>query len=151
MDAVDSDLQGIGRDSWSHSTYWMSHDLPSSLVRTSLHCRWLCPTLPSILRRCWILRIRMERRWWQEMSGYLKDPVSSFRWPESGSEAPGLSIRALIPASSPLPRHIYPPEGGGGPGDYPGHGHQAEPGPAAEGPQGVLGPGRQGEGDRWGR
>lgn len=32
------------------------------------------------------------------MSGYLKDLVSSFRWPESGSEAPGLSIIALMPA-----------------------------------------------------
>lgn len=88
----------------------------------------------------------------------MKDLVSSLRWPAPGSEAPcvcfhdGFDPCQTSPSGPPsLPRHLYPPEGGGGLGDHSGHSHQAEPGPAAAGPQGVLGPGGQGEGDRCGR
>ena len=77
--------------------------------------------------------------------------------PGLGSEASCLLIRALMssdlqtpPPSSSLPRHIYPPEGGGGHRDHSGHGHQAEPGPETEGSQGMLRQGWQGAGDRWG-
>lgn len=55
----------------------------------------------------------------------------------------------LPPLALPPPRHVHPPEGGGGCRDHSSHSHQTEPGAAAEGPQGVLGPRWQGEGDRW--
>lgn len=57
IDAMDSDLQGIKFDSWGDST-----ECPFFPIRTSPHYRWFCPTLLSILRHCWILRIAVETR-----------------------------------------------------------------------------------------
>lgn len=81
----------------------------------------------------------------------------TLHWERSDSLV-GVCLPTIAPTSSypqlllhlPLPRHIHPPEGGGGRGDHSGYDHQTESGAAAEGPQGVLGPGWQGEGDRWG-